>query len=79
VEDFSDLYLKLTKPTAPRLFNAPVPENWLNYIVAFIAMAVACTCISVLIGVISSSTRMTMLWSQIIFVSSMLLGELMLP
>jgi len=65
--------------TAPFLFNAPVPVNWLNYIVAFIAMAVACACISVLIGVISPSTRMTVLWSQLIFLPSMLLGGLMIP
>jgi ABC-2 type transport system permease protein len=65
--------------TAPLLFDAPVPVNWINYILTFVALAVACTGISVLIGVISSSTRMTVLWSQIIFVPSMILGGLMLP
>lgn len=65
--------------TAPLLFDAPVPANWINYILTFVAFAVACTGISVLIGVISSSTRMTVLWSQIIFVPSMILGGLMLP
>jgi ABC-2 type transport system permease protein len=33
----------------------------------------------VLIGVISPSSRMTVLWSQLVFVPSMLLGGLMLP
>ena len=33
----------------------------------------------VLIGVISPSSRMTVLWSQIVFLPSMLLGGLMLP
>jgi ABC-2 type transport system permease protein len=65
--------------SAPILFNAPVPVNWLNYIVTFIATAVACACLSVLIGVISSSTRMTVLWSQLVFLPSMLLGGIMLP
>ena len=65
--------------TAPLLFDAPIPVNWLNYILIFLAMAVACTGISVLIGVISSSSRMTVLWSQVIFLPSMLLGGLMLP
>jgi len=39
----------------------------------------ACAGIGVLSGVISSSTRATVLWSQLIFLPSMLLGGLMLP
>ena len=65
--------------TAPLLFKAPLPVNWLNYIVIFGAMAFACAGLSVLIGVVSPSSRMTVLWSQLIFVPSMLLGGLMLP
>ena len=65
--------------TAPILFDAPSPVNWLNYALTFLAMAVACAGISVLIGVVSSSTRMTVLWSQLIFIPSMLLGGLMIP
>ena len=65
--------------TAPILFDAPSPVNWLNYALTFIAMAVACAGISLLIGVVSPSTRVTVLWSQLIFVPSMLLGGLMLP
>ncbi len=65
--------------TAPLLFNAPLPVNWPNYALAFIAMAFASAGISVLIGVISSSSRVTVLWSQIIFLPSMLLGGLMFP
>ena len=65
--------------TAPILFDAPSPVNWLNYALTFIAMAVACAGISLLIGVVSPSTRMTVLWSQLIFIPSMLLGGLMLP
>ncbi len=65
--------------SAPWLFDAPSPENWLGYGLVFVTVAFACAGISVLIGVISPSSRMTVLWSQIIFVPSMLLGGLMLP
>lgn len=65
--------------TAPMLFDAPLPVDWLNFIVIFLALAFACAGLSVLIGVVSPSSRMTVLWSQLIFVPSMLLGGLMLP
>jgi len=65
--------------TAPLLFKAPLPVNWLNFVVVFLAITVSSACISVLIGVVSPSSRMTVLWSQILFVPSMLLGGLMLP
>ena len=65
--------------TAPLLFDAPLPTNWGNTIIIFFVTAFACAGISVLIGVISPSSRMTVLWSQILFVPSMLLGGLMLP
>lgn len=65
--------------TAPMLFDAPLPANWLNFIIIFLALAFACAGLSVLIGVVSPSSRMTVLWSQLIFVPSMLLGGLMLP
>ena len=65
--------------TAPLLFDAPMPVNWPNYLLAFLAMSVACAGISLLIGVISPSTRMTVLWSQLVFIPSMLLGGLMIP
>jgi ABC-2 type transport system permease protein len=65
--------------TAPLLFDAPLPTNWLYYILTFLVLALACSSISVLIGVISKSSRVTVLWSQIIFLPSMLLGGLMLP
>jgi ABC-2 type transport system permease protein len=65
--------------SAPLLFDAPLPVNWINYGITFIVLAIACAGISVLIGVISPSTRMTVLWSQLIFIPSMLLAGLMLP
>jgi ABC-2 type transport system permease protein len=65
--------------TAPLLFKAPLPTNWPSYILIFVAMAIACAGLSVLIGVVSPNSRTTVLWSQLVFVPSMLLGGLMLP
>jgi len=65
--------------SAPLLFKAIVPENWLYFVVVFIVTTINCSSISVLIGVVSSSSRATILWSQLIFVSSTLLGGLMVP
>jgi ABC-2 type transport system permease protein len=69
----------LITATAPLLFDAPLPVNWLNFTLIFVALAFACAGLSVLIGVVSPSSRMTVLWSQLIFVPSMLLGGLMFP
>jgi ABC-2 type transport system permease protein len=65
--------------SAPLLFDATAPVNWLNYVIVFVAFALACAGISVLIGVVSPSSRMTVLFSQLIFIPSMLLGGMMLP
>jgi ABC-2 type transport system permease protein len=65
--------------SAPLLFHAPLPVNWLGFLLVFAALTLACSGISVLIGVVSSSSRQTVLWSQLLFVPSMLLGGLMLP
>lgn len=65
--------------TAPLLFKADAPTNWFNFMLVFAAMAFACTGLSVLIGVVSPNSRMTVLFSQCYFVPSMLLGGLMLP
>ena len=65
--------------TAPLLFDAPAPVNWLNFVIVFVALAIGCAGMSVLIGVVSPSSRMTVLWSQLVFVPSMLLGGMMVP
>ncbi len=69
----------LITTTAPTLFNAPLPLNWGMFILIFFGLSVACTGLSILIGVVSSSSRMTILWSQLIFTPSMLLGGMMVP
>lgn len=61
------------------LFKAPLPQNWGGFILTFLVLALANAAIAVLIGVVSPNTRATVLWSQVLFVPSMLLGGLMLP
>lgn len=65
--------------TAPLFFDAPSPVNWPGFVVTFLATAFACAGLGLLIGVISPSSRITVLWSQLIFLPSMLLGGMMLP
>jgi ABC-2 type transport system permease protein len=65
--------------TAPLLFKAAAPTHW--GMLALLAMLTIFTfgAIGALIGVVSASSRATVLWSQLIFLPSMLLGGLMLP
>jgi ABC-2 type transport system permease protein len=65
--------------TAPVLFNAPLPANWPWFAVILVSTAFAFAGLGVLIGVISENSRVTILWSQLIFLPSMILGGLMLP
>ncbi|MGD8814467.1 MAG: ABC transporter permease [Anaerolineales bacterium] len=65
--------------SAPLLFDAPLPVDWASYVLVFLVTSFACASLSLLIGVISPSTRMTILYSQLVFLPSMLLGGLMVP
>ena len=65
--------------TAPLLFDAPLPVDWLSYVLVILVTSFACAGFSVLIGVISPTSRMTVLWSQLNYAPSMLLGGMMLP
>lgn len=65
--------------TAPLLFDAPTPVNWVNFIIVGLATLVACAGLGVLIGVISPNSRTTILLSQLIFLPSMLIGGMMVP
>jgi ABC-2 type transport system permease protein len=65
--------------TAPLLFDAPLPVNWLNYALIFVALAFAMSGISVLIGVVSPNSRVTVLYSQLIFIPSIMLAGMMFP
>jgi len=53
--------------------------DWVGFVLTVLLTAFACAGLGVLIGVISASSRMTMLWSQLFFLPSMLLGGMMLP
>lgn len=65
--------------TAPLLFDAPLPVNWLSYALVFIALAFTMAGISVLIGVVSPNSRVTVLYSQLFFIPSILLAGMMFP
>ncbi len=65
--------------SAPLLFDAQPPSNWIAFGTVFLALAFACGGLATLIGVIAPSTRLTVLFSQIIFIPSMLLSGLMVP
>jgi ABC-2 type transport system permease protein len=65
--------------SAPLLFDAAVPVNWLNFGLVFTLTTVSYASMSALIGVVSPNSRVTIMWSQLIFVTSILLGGLMIP
>lgn len=65
--------------SAPLLFKAPLPVSWGGFVLVFTVTAAVCAGLSLLIGVISTSSQMTVLWGQLIFLPSMILGGLMLP
>lgn len=65
--------------SAPILFDAPAPQNMAIFFVVVLALAVACTGLSVLIGIVSPNSRLTVLLSQAIFLPSMIIGGIMIP
>lgn len=60
-------------------FDASAPAKWAGFAAAFGATAVAFSGLGALIGVISVNERASVLWSQLIFIPSMILGGLMIP
>ena len=65
--------------SAPLLFDAVVPVNWLNFGLVFTLTTLSYASMSLLIGVVSPNSRVTIMWSQLIFIASILLGGLMIP
>jgi ABC-2 type transport system permease protein len=65
--------------TAPPLFNGVAPVNWAGFFLVFLVAAFALAGVGALFGVVSTSSRMTVLLSQLVFLPSMILGGLMLP
>lgn len=65
--------------TGPALFGGHAPVHWVPYIITSLVMIFTFTAFGSLIGVISGSARSSILWSQLIFLPSMLIGGLMVP
>lgn len=65
--------------TATPLFDAPLPENWFGLIFVTLLAAFTFGTLGMLIGVVSSSSRAVVLWSQLIYLPSILLGGMMIP
>lgn len=65
--------------TAVPLFDAAEPSNWLGIILVTLLTAFAFSTLGMLIGVISTSSRSVVLWSQLIYLPSILLGGMMIP
>lgn len=61
------------------LYDAPLPLRWGAYVGTFLAAAAAHAGLGLVIAVVSASTRATVLWSQLVFLPSVLLGGLMMP
>jgi ABC-2 type transport system permease protein len=65
--------------TGQILFDALMPVNLPLFALVVLGLAVACSGLGILIGVISPSSRLTVLWSQAIFLPSMIIGGIMIP
>ncbi|MCA9870296.1 MAG: ABC transporter permease [Anaerolineae bacterium] len=65
--------------TAGPLFGAQVPTNALGFVLVTAVAMFTFSGLGVLIGVVSSSARVGLLWSQLIFLPSMLVSGLMIP
>jgi ABC-2 type transport system permease protein len=61
------------------LFSAALPVNWAMFLVVDLAAFFAMAGLGMLIGVISSNSRATILYSQLFFLPAMILSGLMLP
>ncbi len=64
--------------TAGPLFGVTVPSDWLAFILLTLLSVFTFGSLAALIGVVSASARATVLWSQLVFLPSMLIGGLML-
>ena len=60
--------------TSPLLFGTSLPISWVGFAVFFLLAVFAHLGIGMLISVISSSTQTVVLWTQLIFIPSMMLG-----
>jgi ABC-2 type transport system permease protein len=61
------------------LFGGALPSNWAGFSLVTVAMAFSFSALGALIGVVSTDSRSIVLYSQLIFLPSMILGGLMVP
>jgi ABC-2 type transport system permease protein len=69
----------LVAATAVPLFGAPGPASWVALALATVLGAAVFAAFGTLVGVVSATSRATVLLSQAVFLPSMLLGGLMVP
>lgn len=55
-------------------FQAPLPTIWWGFLLVLLATAFVCAGLGLLIGVVSPTSQITVLWSQLIFIPSMILS-----
>ncbi|MEA3375269.1 MAG: ABC transporter permease [Chloroflexota bacterium] len=65
--------------TAPVLFGGDAPVHVGAFVGITLLTAFTCASMGMLISVISDDSRATILWSQLLFLPSMLIGGLMVP
>jgi len=65
--------------TAGLFFNAGIPVNWGYFVLIFLLTTFTFASLGMLIGVVSPNSRSIILFSQLIFLPSMMLGGLMIP
>ncbi len=65
--------------TAPLLFSAPLPSNWLLFFLGALTFLITGAGLGVLIGIVAGNNRICFLLAQMIYLPGMLLGGLMIP
>ena len=65
--------------SAPLIFNVDSISNLGHFVLVFLLALFAHNGLGTLIGVIANSSRSTVLWSQLIYLPSLLLGGMMVP
>ncbi|MFA5815106.1 MAG: ABC transporter permease [Bacteroidales bacterium] len=65
--------------TAGPLFGASTSIHYGWFILAFVLICFACAGFGILIGVISKDSKLTILYSQMIFLPSTMIGGIMIP
>ena len=65
--------------SAPILFDAPTVANPLAFVLVMIIASTVHSALGALIGVVSANSRISVLWSQLLFLPSVLLAGIIVP